>query len=79
MNVVLNEDWLPVTEKAFALSVYYRTLRQVLPERPYHHEFTAEQVELLTKLLAFLSAQSPPNAASLQAEIKVVTDLTAFQ
>jgi Ca-activated chloride channel family protein len=78
MDVVLNEEPLPVTEKAFALSVYYRILRQVLPESPWQHEFTAEQVDLLRKLLAFLDAQSSPNVAALQAEIKVVTDLTAL-
>jgi hypothetical protein len=78
MDVVLKEEPVAVTEKAFALSVYYRTLHQVLPETEGKDKFTPEEVGLLTKLQAFLNSQSPPLLACFQSEIKVVTDLIAF-
>jgi Ca-activated chloride channel family protein len=80
MDVVLKEEPVAVTEKAFALSVYYRTLHQVLPNDPiWKATFTAAERDLLTKLLAFLNSQSPPLLACFQAETKVVSDLIALE
>jgi Ca-activated chloride channel family protein len=78
LTYVLTEEPLPLTEKAFALSVYYRTLRQVLPQSRGKEKFTVEEGEALRKLLAFLNSQPPPIAAAFQGEIKIVTDLIAF-
>jgi Ca-activated chloride channel family protein len=78
MDVILNEEPLPLTEKAFALSVYYRTLQQVLPRSRGKYRFTVDEGEPLKKLLAFLNSHSPSILDRLQTEIKVVTDLIAF-
>jgi hypothetical protein len=43
----MNDEPLAAIQKAFALSVYYRTLRQILPESRGKDQFNAEEGELL--------------------------------
>jgi hypothetical protein len=75
----LNVEPIAVTEKAYALSVYYRTLQQVLPDRNVRKSrFTPDEVSIMMKLQSFLKSQRPEITARLTREIKVVDDLMAF-
>jgi hypothetical protein len=74
----LNEEPIAVTEKAYALSVYYRTLQGILPERNVMKaKFTPDEVLTLIKLQSFLKSQRPEITTRLGREIKVVDDLIA--
>jgi Ca-activated chloride channel family protein len=72
----LNDESLMLTEKAFALSVYYRTLQQLLPERDVRKDvFTAEELGSLQKLQQFLSSQREEIGAALRTETMLVSQL----
>jgi Ca-activated chloride channel family protein len=75
----LNVETLPLTEKAFALSVYYRTLRSVLPHESGKSTFTAEEGSILRRLLGFLNSRSAEIVAALHSEIEIVGDLLGFE
>jgi Ca-activated chloride channel family protein len=73
---LLNDEQLMLTEKAFALSVYYRTLRQLLPERDLRKEvFTADEIGTLQKLQTFLSSQREEIGVELRNETGLLTQL----
>jgi hypothetical protein len=75
----LNEEPIAVTEKAYALSVYYRTVLGLLPERRISKTaFRQEEMSVLTQLQGFLKGQRPEITARLENEIKVVSDLIAI-
>jgi Ca-activated chloride channel family protein len=72
----LNDESTPLTEKAFALSVYYRTLRQLLPEANVRKtSFTPEEAATLAKLSAFLKSCSSEVTSCLASEIAMVGQL----
>jgi hypothetical protein len=74
----LNDEPIAVTEKAYALSVYYRTLLKVLPERNVRKEdFTPEESSAITTLQGFLNGQRPEIKARMGSEIKIVDQLIA--
>jgi hypothetical protein len=69
-----------LTEKAFALSVYYRTLRGLLPNPSVcKKSFTADESLTLAKLEAFLVSRSAEIVSGLNGEIKIVKGLRAIQ
>jgi hypothetical protein len=75
----LNDEPIAVTEKAYALSVYYRTVLGLLPERKIlKSAFNEAEMSALTQLLGFLKGQRPEITARLENEIKVVNDLIAI-
>jgi hypothetical protein len=75
----LNDEPIAVTEKAYALSVYYRTILGLLPERKMPKSaFNEAEMSVLTQLLGFLKGQRPEITARLENEIKVVNDLIAI-
>jgi hypothetical protein len=72
----VNEEPMPLTEKAFALSVFYRITRGVLPERHERKErFTREEADVLKKLQEFLKGQSGEIASELTTEITLIDNL----
>jgi hypothetical protein len=72
----LNDEPIMVTEKAYALSVYYRTLLKVLPEGNVRkEEFTAEEASMLTKLQGFLKSQRSEIRDRIANEMKIVENL----
>jgi hypothetical protein len=74
----VNDEPLKVTEKAYALSVYYQTLQKVLPDKNVRkHEFTAEETVMLTKLQSFLKSQRNEIMIRLENEMKIVDNLIA--
>jgi Ca-activated chloride channel family protein len=75
----LNDEPTILTEKAFALSVYYRTLRGLLPEQHVpKNSFTPEEAVALSNLEAFLDSRSPEIVEALNKEIKMVKELVAI-
>jgi Ca-activated chloride channel family protein len=74
----LNSEPIPLTEKAFALSVYYRTLREMLPQPNVRKEFfTVDESATLIKLKEFLQSRPEEIRVSLCNEIKMVDQLIA--
>jgi hypothetical protein len=74
----LNDEPLSVTEKAYALSTYYRTVRAMLPEKGERKiAFTGEDAAKLRILEGFLKNQRPDLTVQLAKEIKIVEDLIA--
>lgn len=75
----LNDEPTAVTEKAYALSVYYRTVLGLLPERRVSKTtFTLDELSVLTRLQGFLKGQRPEITARLENEMKMVEDLIAI-
>jgi Ca-activated chloride channel family protein len=75
---LLNDDPTPVTEKSYALSVYYRTLQELLPAPHVRKErFEEAEAATLTKLLTFLNSQHEGITTALRAEISTVSGLIA--
>jgi hypothetical protein len=73
---VLRHDPNVVTEKAFALSVYFETLRSILPPQSvYKAEFTGKEMARLCKLQDFLREQRPEIARQLTHEQTMVDQL----
>lgn len=72
----LNDQPIPLTEKAFALSVYYRTLKEILPEANLRKElFTPEEKATLIKLCEFIKAFPSDSPARLENEINILDRL----
>jgi Ca-activated chloride channel family protein len=73
---VLRHDPNVVTEKAFALYVYFETLRSVLaPQTILKMEFTGKELVRLSILQAFLREQRPEIASQLTEEQRMVDKL----
>jgi hypothetical protein len=74
----LNDEPTLLTEKAFALSVYYRTLRDLLTESNVRKEmFTSDEAASLAKLQTFLKARDTEITASVLPYIQTVDRLIA--
>jgi hypothetical protein len=72
----LNEEATLVTEKAYALSVYYQTMLKVLPESNVRKdEFTQEEEVMLRKLQRFLKSQRNEILIRIENEVKIVDNL----
>jgi Ca-activated chloride channel family protein len=74
----LNEESMLLTEKAFALSVYFETLQEILPASDMRQEFfTLDQRMILLQLQTFLKSQSKEVTSRLAAELHMVDQLIA--
>jgi Ca-activated chloride channel family protein len=74
----INDEPMPLTEKAFALSVFYRTLQPLLPARNVRKDaFTADETVILVKLQQFLKSQRSEIVSDLEREIAMVDGLIA--
>jgi hypothetical protein len=72
----INEEPIPLTEKAYALSMFSRTLEPLLPERDIRkNEFTTEEAVILRELQAFLKSQPKEIELDLKQEINIIDDL----
>jgi Ca-activated chloride channel family protein len=75
-DYLLNDDPTLITEKAFALSVSYRTLQTVLPEGGVSKEkFNQDEETILVKLRNFLRSQQIDIVSTLETEIGIVDRL----
>lgn len=73
---LLSDQAGPLTLKAFALSVYYRTLKEILPETNVRKDlFTLEETTMLVKLRDFMKALPSETAVRLEKEIGLVDQL----
>jgi hypothetical protein len=74
----VNNEPITVTEKVYALSVYYQTPLKVLPVRNVRKdEFTAEEAMILTKIQGFRKNQRTEIMVRIENEIKIVDSLIA--
>jgi Ca-activated chloride channel family protein len=75
---ILHDEPNPVTEKAFALSIYYETLRSIFPNQGImKNHFTDEEEQKLRKLAAFLQDQRTEIRERLPDELTMVDTLIA--